>query len=120
MTQLVYKLFRKSEWREAVNTGKFSGSSDDIRDGFIHLSAGKQASGTFGKYFSGEAEAVLVSFAAERFGPALKWELSRNGESFPHLYGPLDLSRAVSVFDISRDQNGAPVFPPEIPQFSGP
>ncbi len=115
MQNLVYKLFRKSEWREAATSGKFSGSPDDICDGFIHLSTANQVRGTFGKYFTGEVEPVLVSFAAERLGPALKWELSRNGESFPHLYGPLDWSLAVSVFNIARDQNGAPVFPPEIP-----
>ena len=115
MQNLVYKLFRKSEWRDAAASGKFSGSPDDIRDGFIHLSAAKQVRGTFGKYFSGEAEPVLVAFAAERLGPALKWEISRNGEPFPHLYGVLDLFLAVSAFDVTRDQNGAPVFPPEIP-----
>ena len=115
MERLVYKLFRKSEWRDAERSGTFSGSPDDRRDGFIHLSAAEQVRATFTKYFAGEAEPVLVAFTAERLGSALKWEVSRSGESFPHLYGTLDLSLALSVFKILRDANDASGFPPEIP-----
>jgi uncharacterized protein (DUF952 family) len=115
MGQFVYKLFHTSEWLQVDYAGKFSGSPDDRRDGFIHLSAAEQVRATFTKYFAGEAEPVLVGFAAERFGTTLRWEISRNGESFPHLYGLLDLSLAVSIFKIRRDANGTPGFPAEIP-----
>jgi len=111
----VYKLFRQSEWQEAARNGLFTGSPDDRRDGFIHLSAASQVRGTFEKYFAGEREPVLAGFDADSFGVALKWEISRNGERFPHLYGVLDVSRALSVSRICRDAGGAPEFPVEIP-----
>lgn len=115
MSLCVYKLFRQSEWREAAQTGLFLGSADDRRDGFIHLSAPTQVHGTFEKYFAAEHEPVLAGFDADLLGVALKWEISRNGERFPHLYGALDVSRALSVSRICRDPAGAPAFPAEIP-----
>lgn len=114
MSVCVYKLFRQSEWQEAARTGLFTGSPDDHRDGFIHLSAASQVHGTFEKYFGSEREPVLAGFDADAFGVALKWEISRNGERFPHLYGVLDVSRALTVSHISRDAGGAPEFPAEI------
>lgn len=115
MSICVYKLFRQTEWQEAARSGQFTGSADDHRDGFIHLSAAYQVRGTFDKYFGSEREPVLAGFDADSFGDALKWEISRNGERFPHLYGVLDLSRAVSVERICRDACGAPAFPSHIP-----
>lgn len=115
MSVCVYKLFRQSEWQEAARTGLFSGSPDDHRDGFIHLSAPTQVRGTFEKYFASEREPVLAGFDADSLGVALKWEISRDGARFPHLYGVLDVSRALSVSRISRDAGGAPAFPAEIP-----
>lgn len=115
MSLCVYKLFRQSEWQEASRTGLFTGSADDRRDGFIHLSAASQVRGTFEKYFAAEREPVLAAFDPDSLGATLKWELSRNGERFPHLYGVLDVSCALSVSRISRDHSGAPAFPPEIP-----
>jgi len=115
MSTCVYKLFREPEWQEAARTGLFTGSADDQRDGFIHLSAASQVRGTFEKYFAAEREPVLAAFDPDSFGVALKWEISRNGERFPHLYGVLDVSRALSVSRICRDNAGAPEFPTEIP-----
>lgn len=115
MSIRVYKLFRQSEWQEAARTGFFTGSSDDRRDGFIHLSAASQVHGTFDKYFAAEREPVLAEFDADLFGVELKWEISRNGQRFPHLYGVLDVSRALSVNRICRGPAGAPAFPAKIP-----
>ena len=112
---LVYKLFRESEWHEAECSGVFSGSPDDRRDGFIHLSALAQVRGTYAKYFAAESASVLVCFQANDLAPALKWEISRNGELFPHLYGTLPIGLAVAIFNIRRDASGAAIFPPEIP-----
>ena len=114
MSQLVYKLFRQSEWHVAMRSGMFAGSDDDRRDGFIHLSAPGQVRATFKKYFANEADPVLVAFAAESLGPTLKWEPSRGGALFPHFYGILDMGTAVATAPIRREQ-GAPVFPREIP-----
>jgi uncharacterized protein (DUF952 family) len=113
MSKIVYKLFRQSEWQDAQQTGIFSGSADDRRDGFIHLSAPDQLRGTFEKYFAEEPEPVLVAFDAERLGPALKWEISRGGRHFPHFYGVLQINEALSVCRIRREA-GRAIFPPEI------
>jgi uncharacterized protein (DUF952 family) len=111
---IVYKLFHKSEWQQAEQSGSFSGSADDIRDGFIHLSSPDQVRGTFEKYFGNEPEPVLVAFAAERLGPTLKWEISRGGQYFPHFSGVLEMDQALSVFQIRREA-GRAIFPPNVP-----
>lgn len=113
MAQIVYKLLRKSEWQQAELSGFFSGSPDDRRDGFIHLSAPDQVRGTFEKYFAHEPEPVLVAFDAECLGPTLKWEISRAGQYFPHLYGVLKMKEALSVFQIRREA-GRAILPPDI------
>ncbi|MEI4878360.1 DUF952 domain-containing protein, partial [Klebsiella pneumoniae] len=95
---------REAEWHEAERRGFFAGSADDARDGFIHLSAAEQVRGTYAKYFSMEAAPVLVSFRDTDLGPALKWEVSRNGELFPHFYGTLDELSVANVTNGKRQQ----------------
>lgn len=82
------KIFRASEWAAFAETQAFAGSADDLRDGFIHLSSAEQVAGTLERHFAGEAGLVLaeVDVADDR---ALRWELSRGGAAFPHLYRPL-------------------------------
>jgi len=116
MTQMVYKIARASEWDEAEKTGLFTGSADDKRDGFIHLSAAAQVRATYDRYFSGEDNLMLVAVVEHRLGPQLKWEPSRRGEAFPHLYAPLRLELVHSVTAIRRRNDGRPIFPPEIPE----
>ena len=101
MPTTIYKIFRAEEWHAAQRDGVFRGSPDDIRDGFIHFSSAEQTPGTFEKYFAGQGGLVLAAIYADALGPALKWEASRGGTLFPHLYGDLPLmvvrwSRAVS------------------------
>jgi uncharacterized protein (DUF952 family) len=91
----VYKIVSEQDWAEAMARGRFDGSADDIRDGFIHLSAEDQWAETARKWFAGRDGLVLVAFEAEDLGPALKWEPSRGGALFPHLYGPLPTAAAV-------------------------
>lgn len=115
MAESVYKILRPAEWRAAQESGVFTGSRDDKRDGFIHLSAAHQVRGVCDRYFGGESAVVLLTLEASRLGPALKWEISHKGEAFPHLYGPLPLALVKSIADIRRRQGGRLVFPPEIP-----
>jgi uncharacterized protein (DUF952 family) len=89
---LIYKIFRASEWAAAERDGLFRGSPDDRRDGFIHCSTAEQTPGTYEKYFSGQDGLVLAAIDAETLGAALKWEPSRGGALFPHVYGDLPLS----------------------------
>jgi uncharacterized protein (DUF952 family) len=94
---IVYKISPESEWRVAEAAGRYDGSADDRRDGFIHLSAAHQLAGTLARHFAGRAGLVLAAFDANALGPALRWEASRAGELFPHLHGSLDPALALWV-----------------------
>jgi uncharacterized protein (DUF952 family) len=89
--QVIYKICRRDEWAAAERERVFRGSPDDLRDGFIHFSTAEQTPGTFEKYFAGETGLVLVAVNTQPLGSALKWEPSRGGALFPHLYGELRL-----------------------------
>jgi uncharacterized protein (DUF952 family) len=115
MTEFIYKLFRKAEWEQAKTSTAFAGSADDLRDGFLHFSTAGQVRRTCDRYFFGENDLVLAAVDASPLGEALKWDVSRGGAKFPHLYRPLNLHEVHSVFEIRRDANGHPIFPPEIP-----
>lgn len=115
MGEMVYKIVRKAEWKDAERTGVFTGSPDDKRDGFIHLSSAGQVRATCDVHFAGERDLLLAAIDADRLGPSLKWELSRKGKRFPHLYGPLNLSDVGLVASIETGADGRPIFPPEIP-----
>jgi uncharacterized protein (DUF952 family) len=97
----VIKLLRPEEWAAFQAEGRFEGSEDDVRDGFIHLSAPDQVAGTAAKYFAGIAGVVAVSLDAGALGEALRWEASRGGQLFPHLYRPLLAADVVAVADYS-------------------
>ena len=88
----IYKILRAAEWQEAERDGRFRGSPDDRRDGFIHFSTAEQTPGTYEKYFSGMPGLMLAAIDAGALGTALKWEPSRGGALFPHLYGDLPLT----------------------------
>jgi uncharacterized protein (DUF952 family) len=97
---LVYKILPRAEWDAAAAAGRFEGSGVDRRDGFIHFSAGDQWSETLRLHFAGQGGLVLVAVDADSLGEALKWEPSRGGQLFPHLYGALPVELAVSVIDL--------------------
>ena len=94
----LYKICPGSLWREAERNGVFRGSEVDRRDGFIHFSTAAQVAETAAKHFAGQNDLVLMRVDAERLGAALKWEPSRGGALFPHLYGDLD-PKAVTRVD---------------------
>jgi uncharacterized protein (DUF952 family) len=86
----IFKIVSQAAWREAVSAGVFSGASIDLADGYIHFSDQAQVMETAQKHFSGQDGLLLVAFDAAVFGDALKWEASRGGALFPHLYDKLD------------------------------
>jgi uncharacterized protein (DUF952 family) len=88
----IYKICERTAWRAAESTGLFRGSSVDTRDGFIHFSTAAQVAETAARHFAGATDLILVAVEAETLGTALKWELSRGGDLFPHLYAALPLS----------------------------
>jgi len=115
MGEMIYKIVRKAEWQEAERMGVFTGSPDDKRDGFIHLSSAAQVRATCEIHFAGERDLLLVAIDADGLGPWLKWELSRKGQKFPHLYTSLNLSDVGWVCVIETGADRRPSFPPEIP-----
>jgi uncharacterized protein (DUF952 family) len=94
---LLYKVCSAAAWREAVATGTYRASGVDLRDGFIHLSTGAQLADTLRLHFAGQSDLVLFEVDPADLGDALRWEPSRGGESFPHLYGALPVSLARRV-----------------------
>lgn len=95
--ELVYKICPRSAWEEAVRSGRYHGSPDDARDGFIHLSRAMQLRTTVERHFAGQQDLVLVTLRASRLGQALRYEPSRGGDLFPHLYGALPTALAEAV-----------------------
>jgi uncharacterized protein (DUF952 family) len=89
---LIFKIVGAAEWRQAQAAGAFAGAGGDLADGYIHFSTAAQAAETAAKWFAGRADLVLAAVDADSLGAALRWEPSRGGALFPHLYGPLPLS----------------------------
>jgi uncharacterized protein (DUF952 family) len=104
--RVIYKVCPASAWREAERQGVYRGSADDARDGFIHFSTASQLAGTLAKFFSGQSGLFLVSVDADALGQALRWEPSRGGELFPHLYGELDLGAVTAVMNMPVRSDG--------------
>jgi uncharacterized protein (DUF952 family) len=107
----VYKIAPQALWTAAEAAGRFDGAPVDLADGYIHFSTAEQARETAAKHFAGQAGLVLVAVDAGRLGEALKWEPSRGGALFPHLYGPLPLSAVRRVSEVGLDDAGRQVFP---------
>ena len=98
--ELLYKVLRAAEWREAQTHGAVAGSADDLRDGFIHLSTRGQLAGTLDRHFAGETGLIVLEIAGDRLNAGLKWEPSRDGALFPHLYDVLPLAAVVRSISI--------------------
>jgi uncharacterized protein (DUF952 family) len=112
--QIVYKVCPRSAWTEALAAGRYTGSADDLRDGYIHFSSKAQLAGTLAKYFRGQPNLVLVAIATDPLGGALRWEPSRGGDLFPHLYTALPVSAALTVHHLALGPDGIPQLPEEI------
>jgi uncharacterized protein (DUF952 family) len=104
----IYKILKRAEWEAAVRAGRFDGAAIDLADGYIHLSTAAQAQETARRYFAGQADLVLVRLDTEALGVAIRWEPSRGGDLFPHLYAPLDCALAEAVSPIALDGDGTP------------
>jgi uncharacterized protein (DUF952 family) len=88
----IYKICEQVSWRAAEQSGVYLGSGVDARDGFIHFSSAQQLDETAARHFAGQTGLMLVAVDGDALGPALKWEASRGGDLFPHLYAALPLT----------------------------
>ncbi len=112
MHAIVYKICPEALWHGAEAAGRFDGAGIDVSDGFIHFSTAEQVKETAAKHFAGQHGLLLVAIDAEKLGPALKYEVSRGGALFPHLYAPLELSAVRWVKPMPLAPDGAHILPP--------
>ena len=108
---VIYHMCTRAEWQAAEAVGVYEGSSQDAADGFIHLSDGGQIVGSAAKHRAGQHELVLLHVDAEALGDGLKWEASRGGALYPHLYGKLPVAAVLCVDDLPLGTDGRHVFP---------
>lgn len=111
MAKLIYKICPESLWQKAVADGEFHGAPVDLSDGFIHFSTAEQVRETAAKHFAGQNDLVLIAVDGARLGPALKYEISRRNQLFPHLYAPLPCSAAAWVKPLPLGPDGQHLFP---------
>jgi uncharacterized protein (DUF952 family) len=109
VTATIYKIVPEGLWREAMEHGAFAGSPVDVTDGFMHFSTAAQAPATAAKHFAGVADLLLVAVSTD--GLDLRWEPSRGGDVFPHLYDELPVAAVRWVRPLPLDANGRHVFP---------
>ena len=108
---IIFHMCGKNEWLAALANGIYKGSLQDISDGFIHFSTAKQVSKSAEIYRMGQRGLVLLSVEVRLLGGALRWEQSRGGELFPHLYGSLPLKAVTRVDDLKLGADGRHEFP---------
>ena len=114
MDQTIYKIVPRPLWDEANVSGRFDGAPIDVDDGYIHLSTGEQVRETASRHFQGEGDLLLVAVDAAKLGDALKYEPSRGGALFPHLYSPLDMGAVAWVEDLPLGPDGHHQFPASV------
>ena len=112
MHAIAYKIVLRALWEAAERIGRFDGSPVDLADGFIHLSTTTQVVETANKHYAGVPDLLLVTVDLAALGAAVRFEPSRGGALFPHLYGPLPLRAVTAVRELPLGADGRHVFPP--------
>ena len=104
----IFKILSRAEWEDALAARRFDGSGIDRTDGFIHFSTAAQAGETARRHFAGQDDLVVLAVESDDLGPALRWEPSRGGDLFPHLYAHLDTFLVREVTEAPLGPDGAP------------
>ncbi|WP_412545336.1 DUF952 domain-containing protein [Maricaulis sp. MIT060901] len=112
--KIAYRLATPERWAEVMAAGVFEGDPHDIADGFIHLSAASQVEGTLLKHYNQHERLVLAEIGLEGLGDTVKWEVSRGGELFPHIYGTIPASAVRGVRLIGRNEEGGWIMPNDL------
>lgn len=108
---IIYKICPEPLWREAEKAGIFAGAPIDVRDGYLHFSTTQQVRETASKHFAGQNDLLLIAIDADSLESALRYEPSRGGDLFPHLYAPLSLSAVLWVKPLPLNADGDHIFP---------
>lgn len=95
MTETAYKILTADQWTDFQRDGVFTGAPVDLADGYIHMSTAEQLQETLDKHFAGHSGLVIAKVALSSLGDAVKWEISRGGALFPHIYADLPLSAVI-------------------------
>lgn len=106
-----YKLLDETLWRDWKESGTLTGSADDLRDGYIHLSTAAQTAGTAGKWFATVDPLVLAMVDLAAIRDILRWEPSRGGALFPHAYGPIPFGAVAGHSLLRLGPDGRHIFP---------
>lgn len=109
--EIIFHICRREEWEAAQARGGYTGSSQDLADGFIHFSSAHQVEASAEKHRRGQNGLLLLTVDTQDLGPALKWEASRGGALFPHLYGELPLSSVLRSDELPLGPDGRHIFP---------
>jgi uncharacterized protein (DUF952 family) len=104
----IYKILPRLDWEAALAARRFDGSPVDRQDGFIHFSTAAQAQETARRHFAGQEDLVVLTVEADDLGAALRWEASRGGDLFPHLYAHLDPALVREVTEAPLGADGVP------------
>tara|TARA_B100001142_G_C14137699_1_gene579397 strand:+ start:356 stop:712 length:357 start_codon:yes stop_codon:yes gene_type:complete len=111
---IIFHMCKNNEWQIALVSGIYNGSSQDVTDGFIHFSTADQILKSAEKHHNGQHDLVLLSVKVGFLGGALRWEKSRGGDLFPHLYGSLPIKAVIRVDHIELGPDGLHKFPQEL------
>lgn len=112
MAQMIYHMCPVEAWKAAVRAHEYRGTADDLRDGFIHFSTADQIAESARRHRAGQSGLLLIAVESVRLGDRLRWEPSRDGALFPHLYGPLDPAEVASIAPLPLGPDGEHIFPP--------
>lgn len=115
MAHLIYKICPRALWQVAEMAGVFHGAPIDHADGYIHFSTAEQVAETAAEHFAQQDDLLLIAIDATSLGSALKYEVSRGGALFPHLYAPLELDKVEWVRPLPLGSDGLHIFP-ELPE----
>jgi uncharacterized protein (DUF952 family) len=115
----IYHVCKKDEWQAAQAAGFYEGSSQDKADGFIHFSGLETVRASTAKHRAGQDNLTLLIADTSKLGDALKWEESRGGLRFPHLYSALPVNAVTEAIDVNLGDDGVHIFPDHIPESIG-
>ena len=111
---LIYKICPEALWREAELSSRFKGAPVDLADGYIQFSTGAQLRETLARHFSGQTDLLLIAIDGEKLGTALRYEPSRGGALFPHLYAALDPRSVRWVAPLPAGPGGSHLVPEDV------
>jgi uncharacterized protein (DUF952 family) len=111
---LIYKICPDALWREAEVAGRFEGAPVDLADGYIHFSTAGQVRETAARHFAGKRGLLLIAIDEFKLGKALRYEPSRGGKLFPHLYATLDPKSVRWVAPLPLRADGGHIFPEDL------